>query len=410
MIVNYVETGKEAVTKVLSQIGNMPIKALTAETFKDELDSAFLPLDEDLDVSFLMELLNYFPMEKVYIAMGSYDQYLYDLQKTVIDNYEKGNYQVSYFYAHLIFMSYVYYCVERAYHLRPERMKDVFYPINSYRGRDDKPDIENYRSIYEFSKIPEKDIFKVFRIMGMEDQQIRNMSSYISGRDDFAHATGEGNISEDALIQNIRTIKGNMESLHQIFCPDLKNLYIQHLLNHAEEAYETVYENVYDFITDNALSLRDIEYLCNLGISGIRNENEAFKAKYRFVKKVHCAFIEYCIENFGTAEPNTLHDLRDQNYLLYRYANNASDYLEKELGISAYRCSKDCVQFPVYGCPDCGEEQLAPVDYEANSYHCFACGIDYNGEDLSFCSDCGSIMLSNEVDLCENCKARKLED
>ncbi len=406
---NTIEKGKEAVAKVLDKIGNMPIKAFTAETFKQELDNAFLPLDENYDVSFLMELLNYFPMDKIYISVGSYDQYLYDLQKTVIDNYEKGNYQVSQFYAHLIFMSYVYYCVERAYHLRPERMKDVFYPINSYHGRDDKPDIENYRSIYEFSKIPEKDIFKVFRIMGMEDQQIRELSSYISGRDKFAHATGEGNISEDALIQNIRTIKGNMESLHKVFIPDLKALYVQYLLHHTDSTYEVVWDNVYDFTANNSMSLSDVSYLCNLGISGIRDENEEFKEKYRYVKKVHCAFIEYCIENMGTSTPNSFTDLRNESYLFWRYENDASGYVENELGISAYRCAKDGVDFPVYDCPDCGAHQLA-YDVESGKAHCFACETDFNSGELSFCDSCGSIMRCNEINMCDNCIDYKMKD
>ena len=56
-------------------------------------------------VDFVDELLSYFPMLAVNSQGGTYDQYLYDLRKTVIDNYDKGNYQVAYFYAHLIFMS-----------------------------------------------------------------------------------------------------------------------------------------------------------------------------------------------------------------------------------------------------------------------------------------------------------------
>lgn len=78
------------------------------ETFKSALYGAFQPADEECDPSFLVRLLEYFPTDKVDVGSGTYDQYLYDLEKTVVDNYEKGNYQVSFFYAHLIFMSYAY--------------------------------------------------------------------------------------------------------------------------------------------------------------------------------------------------------------------------------------------------------------------------------------------------------------
>lgn len=67
--------------------------------------------------------------------------------------------------------------------------------------------------------------------------------------------------------------------------------------------YSDVIDGAYDFIVDNMLSLHDLEYLCHLGISGIRNENEEIEKQYRFVKKVHCTFIEYCMENMGIDPP-----------------------------------------------------------------------------------------------------------
>lgn len=109
-----VTRGREAVESILKKCGSMPIRLLNSTTFKDELRDAFPDVNDELDTSFLLELLYYFPIDKTYISAGSYDQYLYDLEKTVIDNYSVGNFQVSFFYAHLIFMSYVYYCVEKA--------------------------------------------------------------------------------------------------------------------------------------------------------------------------------------------------------------------------------------------------------------------------------------------------------
>lgn len=299
-------------------------------------------------------------------------------------------------------MSYVYYCVEKAYRFEPERMKDIFYPINSYRGRDDKPSIETYRSIYEFSKIPEKDIFKVFHVMGMGDQEINALSKYISSRDDYAHATGKGNISEEELIQDVRTIKGNMGTLHTLFCAKLKGLYVRFLLNYSEEAYDVVVDSIYDFMIENALSLVDIEYLCNLGISGIRNENKTFKEKYSKVKKVHCAFIEYCIENDGIEPPETYSTLRDKEYLYYRYEGRAKEYVQSELGINEYACVKDGGEFPVYDCIECGANQFV-YDQVAETYHCFKCGQEYSEAEIDFCSRCGRIMIRNENIVCHNC-------
>ena len=355
-------------------------------------------------------LTGFFPMDKVNWEAGTYDQYLYDLIKTVLDNYAAGNYQVSYFYAHLIFMSYVYYSVEKVFQFRPDRMKDVFYPINAYNGRRDKPDIENYDSIYEFSKIPEKEIFKIFYVMGMDTSQIHSMSYYISSRDNYAHATGEGNISADVLAQNIKTIKGNMQTVHKVFFPDLKKQYVQFLLSNVSNSFLGVQNNIDLYISDNLLSLFDIQFLTNnIGLSNIRNENEEVKRNYRFIKIIHCAFIDYCIENYALEEPNNFKQLRNDGYLYWRYENNAEEYIEKELNLSKYVCVKDGGEFPLFNCPDCDAEQMV-YDEKRRHYHCFGCGADYSEDELTHCEDCCVLMHKTDIPLCSECLEGKLEE
>lgn len=372
------------------------------ETFKDALYGAFQPADDEFDPSFLVRLLEYFPTDKVDIGNESYDQYLYDLEKTVVDNYEKGNYQVSFFYAHLVFMSYVYYSVEHALLISPGRVKDVYYSLRSYNGRDDKPDLDSYESVYGFSKIPEKDIFKVFHVIGMDEQSITDRVKYINRRDQYAHAAGKRNLSTEELTSYIDEVAAQAEAVHDVFKPIIKGRYIDYLLSHYDVEY-SVFENcVNDFITENMLSLWDLKYLCNLGISGIRNENEEFKSKYRFIKKVHCAFIEYCMENMGIDPPSSYTDFRDEAYLYYKYQDNATEYVEKELGISAYECGKEGVEFPVYECLECGAEQLVH-DAKTQKCHCFSCGEDFDESTITFCDRCGAIMKNNEIDICPNC-------
>lgn len=381
---------------------------MAIETFKEELYNAFPLYNDENDITFLIELLYYFPIDKTYIATGSYDQYLYDLEKTVIDNYESGNFQVSYFYAHLVFMSYVYYCVEKAYQIQPDRMKDIFYPINSYHGRDDKPDIENYSNVYEFSKIPEKDIFKVFHILGMDDATIKTFSKYITSRDDFAHATGKGNISEEELVSNIRTISGNMATLHNLFRNSLEELYIKFILDRLECDFEVVNENYNDLVFDSELSINDLEFLCHLGVGRLQDKNETLRENYQATRNIHCGFIEYCMENDGISEPSGYVSLRNQKYLYYKYKDKADEYIENELKISAYECAKDGGEFPLYECPDCDEDQLV-YDVNSEKYHCFHCGADFTTSDISFCSECGEIMRNNESCICDACFELKID-
>ena len=357
-------------------------------------------LDEYTDYDdFMLGLMNYFPIDKIDINSGSYDQYLYDLQKTVADNYKNGNYQVSFFYSHLIFMSYVYYCVEKAHLLFPERMRDIYYPMNTYAGRNDKPDIDNYASVYYFSKFPEKEIFKIFHIIGMDDDTIKRLARYISDRDDYAHATGKGNISDETLKGDIKTVYANMDAVHDAFCVILKQMYIDLLLKQYEELHINAIVAISEFIMDNSLSVEDIYYLCNMGISGIRDENEEFKNHYHQIKKVHCAFIDYCMEIYEIEQPEHFSTLKDNAYIHYKFEDAAKQFINQELGSS---------EFPLYECPDCDEEQLVYVS-EIDKYHCFHCDTDFSSEEISFCTECDIPMKNAESCVCDACLKEKME-
>ena len=84
--------------------------------------------------------------------------------------------------------------------------------------------------------------------MGMDTSQIHSMSSYISSRDNYAHATGEGNISAEALTQNIMTIKGNMQTVHKAFFTDFKKQYVQFLLSNVCKSFSDVQNNIEIYI------------------------------------------------------------------------------------------------------------------------------------------------------------------
>lgn len=396
-----IERGRAATESLIAKYGHLTVRATNAVTFKDELRDAFPVFNDELDTDFLLELLYFFPIDKTYISTGSYDQYLYDLEKTVIDNYDSGNYQVSFFYAHLIFMSYAYYCLELAYSIWPDRIKDQYDLLNAYGSRN-KPNIEHHENTYSFSKIPEKEIFKVFYAIGLDVQFIQQLSGYVDKRDDYAHASGEGNLSEQAFRQNIKTIIGNMNTLRDLFLPYLKSLYIEFMLERLDVDYDVVTDNFNDFVFDNSLSICDLDYLCHLGVKNLQESNETLKTNYQATRNIHCAFIEYCNDNDGIALPDGYPSLRNEKYLFYRYKNHAKEFIENELGINEYRCVKDGGEFPLYECPECGAEQLV-YDAEAGRFHCFSCDQNFTTEELSFCPNCGRLMHNKGESFCDDC-------
>lgn len=100
----------------------------------------------------------------------------------------------------------------------------------------------------------------------------------------------------------------------------------------------------------------------------VQDEKQLSHEQYLMIRKVHCAFVEHCIDNYGIVPPANYTDLRNETFLYYKYANRAEEYVENELGISAYACAKDGGRFPVFECVNCGEEQLA-YDEEHNKDH-----------------------------------------
>lgn len=355
-------------------------------------------------------VLSYFPKEAVNYEEGTYDQYLSDLIKTVKDNFTTGNYQVCFFYMHLIFMSYVYYSVNKAYLFYPQAVDLVYYPINAYHGRDDKPSIEGYTSIYDFSKIPEKEIFKVFYALGMNESEVAILGKYVKERDDYAHATGKGNIDIDYLESSANAIISYIARIQNALNKHLEKAYIKFLLNHYRFDYFHVDCEVDNFIVDFSLSEVDINFLCNLGISKYRDSDPQIKTDYRFIKNAHCVFIEHCINLYDIDGTEAYKDwITNEVYVNYRYADRAKEYISDVLDISEYECVKDGEEFPLYECPNCGEEQLVYIEKEG-IYKCFHCGFQRGAKELTRCCECGELFETEDEIICPKCLKRKMQE
>lgn len=86
----------------------------------------------------------------------------------------------------------------------------------------------------------------------------------------------------------------------------------------------------------------------------------------------------------------------------------ASTFLEEVLGESSYRYAKEGVRWPVYRCPECGDEALA---FEQSvGFHCFACAEKFGLDDLSFCCECEEPMQRDDegMIICEDCLGAKI--
>ena len=88
----------------------------------------------------------------------------------------------------------------------------------------------------------------------------------------------------------------------------------------------------------------------------------------------------------------------------------ADDYINNVLGIDAYSTIKDGGKYPLYTCPECGDESLV-YDYENGIAICFCCGHKCGTDELSFCNYCGTVFyetVDEGMGICSNCISYKI--
>ena len=89
----------------------------------------------------------------------------------------------------------------------------------------------------------------------------------------------------------------------------------------------------------------------------------------------------------------------------------ARQYLADVKNLDEYRIVKYGSTYPLYTCPECGEQSFVNV---GDKYECFSCRMNYPVEDIKFCSDCGEVYVNSndndECNLCPDCIAYKMDE
>jgi hypothetical protein len=278
------------------------------------------------------------------------------------------------------------------YYLLKDRYNDFFKEGNTKNGK-----------LYfgSFAAIGESEVFLLLHIVGIDDSLLDTLKKRVKARNDYAHANGHLLLTSDELFtEQIGIYNSTIEKVVNLIKADITMLYKRTLTDPEFydpdiRAYIDPDEQISEgFVKIYSLSRAELNWLRKI-------KTEEFKRceGFKHIKDLHIALCHYY--TVLTHDDGEYHPMEDE-YMFYKYQNRASDFVENELGISAYRCGKEGGEFPVYECPECGEEQLA-YDSDADKYHCFSCDTDYAGCELSFCSRCGQIMRSNGTSVCNNC-------
>ncbi len=219
------------------------------------------------------QLLDYLPIDDAEI-----NNYVNPLFNSAQVTYDKEQYQFSYFAVHLIFMTYIYLTVWKISQFHKEKFEHSLLFARPYNGSD--VNLKQVRSIFDYSHLPEKDIFELFSLIGLDNGYIKSTKKLIDSRNDMAHATGKIQILDmrhfdDAiagLLGVCLTIQKNMDET-------IKKWYKNKLLDFAKSGVLEEKTLPADFIDEILIgnlsfSKKDLFACSECGISRFKDRRE----------------------------------------------------------------------------------------------------------------------------------------
>lgn len=355
----------------------------------------------------LLKMLEYLPEE---FADETEEKYIEALILAAQTSYENGLYQFAYVQYHMLFMTAVYYAILKVSVLHEEELKKALYYLLKDRYADfwKETNTKNGKLYFgSFAVISESDVFMLLRVVGLDNSLLGELQKLVQERNKYAHANGQLQLTSDELfMEALNSYNAKIQRVVDLLKNDLivfykKTISEPDFYDPEIRAYLDPDEQIIqEFIKEYSLSRTELNWLRKIRMSdfdGCEGDDE--------IKTLHGALIHYYRElTQDEYQPF------DDPYVLYKYKNNAAEFVERELEISAYECGKEGGEFPVYECPECGVEQLA-YDADTHRYHCFACDENFTDGDLAFCERCGSLMRRNgESSICDNCIEGMMRD
>ncbi len=393
---NNIEVGKEYVSKVLKKVGNLPLSSLKDYNIKDELPEQIHEINKFLPQAFQDESEKKY-IEALYLALET--------------SYKNGLYQFAYVQYHMLFMTSIYFVLLKIYKLHKEEMDKAIYYLLKER-KNEFYNEENTKSgeLYfgSFAIIGESDVFMLLRVIGLSDSILGELKKLVKSRNGYAHANGRLLLTSNELfLKEIQKYNDKTMQVFDLLKDDITKLYIDTITDvefydpEVRAYYDPDEQIIQEFINSYSITQTELNWLRKIKTNDFKTYDG-----YEHIKDLHIALCHYydCL-----ADTDENYSPIKDAYLLYKYRDNAEEFIEKELGINGYECVKHGGEFPLYECPECGEEQLAH-DAENGKFHCFHCNEDYTSETLTFCTRCGSLTSKNEMDICKNCIDDMMED
>lgn len=219
------------------------------------------------------EILDFLPIDDLEV-----NDYVRPLYNSAFVTHEKEEYQFSYFAMHLIFMTYIYLTVWKISQFHKDKYEHSLLFARPYNGKE--VDFKEIKTIFDFSHLPEKDIFEFFTLIGLDNGYIKSTKKLIDYRNDMAHATGKIQIySVEKFDDAIREILNVTKKIHEKLSLTIKAWYKDVLLNYAKNGLTEDYATPTDFITVEFINIlsfskKDLEICKDFGLSKFKNRDD----------------------------------------------------------------------------------------------------------------------------------------
>ncbi len=222
-------------------------------------------MDEALDLADYLPMSFKNPGEQEYISF---------LWEAVEANYENGKYQFAFLAYHMLMMSFVYFNIWQIRQALPDDFEKGLIGFS----RDDETALLRATSPFTFSRVNERTVLRLFRLIGCDDSQIGNYRKLVEDRNDAAHVNGNifFNTQHEADAQ-IRHVIRAVEEIQTYSRPIISRRYQEFLLqshNPEEREYLDAEDQIREvLIHGNYMSRKDIDYCVNLDIFALEDDN-----------------------------------------------------------------------------------------------------------------------------------------
>ena len=218
-----------------------------------------------------LELANYLPVSFRTSTDGEYASFLWE---TFQVNYDGGKYQFAFLAYHLLMMCFVYFKIWQVRESFPDDFEKGL--IGFARDEDSLRDA----SPFTFSKVNERAVLRLFRLIGCDDNQIGAYRRLVDDRNDAAHANGNIYLGTQPDVDaRIRQVLRAVEEIQSHSQPTINQCYEKFLLqnhNAGEREYPDAEDQIREvLIHGNYMSRKDIEFCGGFDISALGEGNRA---------------------------------------------------------------------------------------------------------------------------------------